>query len=110
MTVSAGGSLRPLKVFAAYVSKHAVPLAIVPLLAGLLNHVYGMQQNGELQQLLEYVQKTELHFSLFMVGWVAAGLFALLLVVAMWRKKNIYLVDYTVHKPDDSWAFQPPGC
>jgi hypothetical protein len=37
----------------------------------------------------------------FMVGWAAAGLLAVVMAISMWRKKNIYLVDYTVHKPDD---------
>eukprot|EP00878_Enallax_costatus_P003978 GHUV01004200.1.p1 GENE.GHUV01004200.1~~GHUV01004200.1.p1 ORF type:complete len:146 (+),score=15.43 GHUV01004200.1:262-699(+) len=83
--------------------KHAPAFVLLPLAASLVLELGNMVRTGELIKLWSVASQTDLTFNLVTVVICCSVLLAAILSFFLLQTRPVYLVDFSVYKPPDSW-------
>lgn len=84
--------------------RHALTLLLVPLAATVVLQLISTYQSGDAVRLWQVAKQTDLTVNLITIVTCTAVLFAALLSFFLLKSPPVYLVDYAVYRPPDSWS------
>ncbi|MEW5313460.1 MAG: hypothetical protein WDW38_005026 [Sanguina aurantia] len=83
---------------------HAFTITLVPLAGFLVLELARLHNQGELARLLAVAQKTDLTFNLVTVIGCTCCLVVAVLSYWLLQVRPVYLLDFQVYQPPESWA------